>query len=230
MTSKLSFPVLLGPVLLGVAGIAILLALGIWQVERLEWKRGVLSAMDTTLAADPVALPSAPDPEVDNYRAVFLAGQPTGRELHVLSSGTTAGTGYRVISDFVTEEGRHVLLDLGVMPIEAKATAPETRPAEIIGNLIWPDDGVDASPPPDDGAGIWFARDVAAMAQALGTEPVMVVARRVSVPDRRVSLVPVDSSGIRNDHLEYAITWFLLALVWAAMSGYLIVRTIRQKD
>ncbi len=218
------------PALFGVVGVAVLLALGVWQVERLTWKQGILTALEARLAAEPVALPAEPRFEADNYRAVTLAGQPTGRELHVLSSGTSAGTGFRVISQFRTRDGRLILLDQGVMPIEAKETAPATDPVEITGNLIWPDDSADTSPPPDETARIWFARDVPAMAAALQTEPVMVALRTTSHPDPRVSLVPVDTSGIRNDHLEYAITWFLLALVWAAMSGYLIVRTIRQKD
>jgi surfeit locus 1 family protein len=42
--------------------------------------------------------------------------------------------------------------------------------------------------------------------------------------------LPVDTIGIPNDHLEYAITWFLLAVVWLSMSLYWVIRTLRRKE
>jgi surfeit locus 1 family protein len=40
--------------------------------------------------------------------------------------------------------------------------------------------------------------------------------------------VPVNKSGIRNNHMEYAITWFMLAAVWAAMSAFFFYRTSKK--
>jgi surfeit locus 1 family protein len=57
----------------------------------------------------------------------------------------------------------------------------------------------------------------------LGTEPVLIVARSKS--DAGVTPLPVDSSAIPNDHLQYAITWFSLAFVWATMTTYFLWRT-----
>ena len=36
--------------------------------------------------------------------------------------------------------------------------------------------------------------------------------------------MPVDTTRIPNDHLQYAITWFSLAAIWAAMSLYFVRR------
>jgi surfeit locus 1 family protein len=74
---------------------------------------------------------------------------------------------------------------------------------------------------------IWFARDVAAMAAALGTEEVLVVAKRTSFNDAPVSPLPVDTSAIPNDHLTYAITWFSLAAIWIAMTLAFTLRARR---
>ena len=207
-----------------------LVSLGIWQVQRLAWKEGVLADIDARMTGAAVALPAAPEEDADEYRAVTFAGQATGDELHVLVSGTSAGTGYLVISAFETTEGRRILLDQGVLPLEDKDVAPELAMTDVLGNLIWPDDVNSSTPDPDLEREIWFGRDVLAMSEALQTEPVMVVARDMSAPDPRTTLVPVDTSGIRNNHLEYAVTWFGLAAVWAAMSLFLIFRTLRQKD
>ena len=56
-----------------------------------------------------------------------------------------------------------------------------------------------------------------AMAQALGTEPILVVAKQTSFNDSPVTPLPVDTAAITNGHLSYAITWFSLAAIWVAM-------------
>ncbi len=60
------------------------------------------------------------------------------------------------------------------------------------------------------------------MAEVLETEPLLVIAREVEPGDTGVTPLPVDSSGIPNDHLQYAITWFSLAVIWVMMTvGYI---------
>ncbi len=209
----------------GLGGFAILMSLGVWQVQRLAWKRGILDEMEMRMSAPAIVLPVAPDEDTYEYRAVTLTGTPTGDELHVLSSGTSAGTGYRVISAWETVDHRRIMVDMGVMPLEDKGVAPATQEQTISGNLFWPDDAASSSPPPDLGTNLWFARETGAMSEVLHAEPFMVSIRETDNPDPRLSPVPVNTSGIRNDHLEYAITWFLLALVWAVMTGYFMYRS-----
>lgn len=220
---------LIFPILLGVGGCAILLWLGFWQLNRLDWKEGILADINTRLVAEPKPLSLAVSRAKDNYRGVIAVGQPTGEELHVLTSGTAAGTGFRVISKFKTQSGPEIMVDLGLLPIEGKDGTPLTEMTEISGNLIWPDDKNSSTPEPDLGANTWFARDVVDMSRHLNTLPIMIVARSSTAPDPRLTPLPVNTANIKNDHLNYAITWFLLAVVWAAMSFFLIRRT-RQKD
>ncbi|NVK59690.1 MAG: SURF1 family protein, partial [Rhodobacteraceae bacterium] len=68
------------------------------------------------------------------------------------------------------------------------------------------------------------ARDIGAMAETLGTEPLLVIARSVAPGDPNIDPLPVDTGGIPNDHLQYAITWFSLAVVWLIMTAYYIAR------
>ena len=218
------------PIILGVSGVAVLLYLGFWQMQRLAWKEGILAEIDARVTGAPIALPLNPKEAEDEYIAVELLGLIGGEELHVLTSGTAAGTGYQVITALETSDGRRVLLDLGLLPLEGKDAPTQNAQAEIVGNLIWPDDVNDSTPDPDLEKNIWFGRDVGAMSEALGTEPLMVVVTEMSPPDPRLTPLPVDTSTIKNDHWEYAITWFLLAIVWAIMSLYWIIRTTRQKD
>ena len=220
---------ILFPLILGVAGCGVLISLGLWQVERLAWKEDVLVGINARLAAAPAPLTTEVSESTNEYTRVTVSGTPTGEELHVLVSGTEAGTGYRVISKMQTPLGA-VLVDQGLLAIENKTAAPLIAPMDITGTLIWPDDQNSSTPDPDIAANIWFARNVDTMSVALDTLPLMVVSTTSTPADPRLTALPVNTATIKNDHFEYAVTWFLLALVWAIMSFYLILRTTRQKD
>ena len=76
---------------------------------------------------------------------------------------------------------------------------------------------------------IWFARDVEALAAQFNTQPIMVVLREMPESDLGVTPWPVDTAGIPNDHLQYAITWFSLAVIWGGMTLYFLLRTTRSR-
>ncbi|MEL6573377.1 MAG: SURF1 family protein [Pseudomonadota bacterium] len=216
------------PLLLGIAGCAVLISLGTWQVQRLAWKEGILAEIDARMAQTPAPLDSSMTEAEDEYRRVTLSGTPTGEELHVLTSGTAAGTGYRVVAKVTLDDGTAILLDKGLLPLETKDAPPPADPVQVTGTLLWPDDKHNTTPDPDLPKNIWFARNVPDMAAHLNTAPFMVIASETTPPDPRVTPLPVNTANIKNDHLEYAITWFLLAAVWAIMSLYLIVRTRKE--
>ncbi|MCO4848200.1 MAG: SURF1 family protein, partial [Yoonia sp.] len=131
---------------------------------------------------------------------------------------------------FDLSDGRRILIDLGLLPLDAKNEVATLGPTDVVGNLIWPDDMNSSTPVPDLPKNIWFGRDLAVMADALDALPLMVVAAQMTQPDPRTTLLPVDTSTIKNDHLAYAVTWFGLALVWAAMTLFLIFRVSKTKD
>ena len=207
----------------GIVGGGVLVSLGTWQVRRLEWKQGVLAEIEARIAADPVALPAVPDPEADRYLPVRVAGTLGDGELHVLVSTRDLGAGYRIIAPFTTEAGRRILVDRGYIPTEAKNRPRSTGAMEITGNLHWPQEIDSFTPDPEPDKNIWFARDVPTLAAALDTEPVLLIARSQTDPD--VTPLPVTTVGIPNDHLQYAVTWFGLALVWVMMTLYFLWRT-----
>jgi surfeit locus 1 family protein len=215
---------LMFPLLLGLGGVVILLALGFWQLDRLAEKEAYLAQIDARIGAEAVDLPATPDPERDRFLAVRLDGRITGGPLRVLASTKDLGAVYREIVAFETD-GRTILVDLGVDQIDDPTPVLPTGQLAITGNLHWPDETDGWTPEPD--GELWFARDVDAMAAALRTEQVMVVLRSSDSPALPVTPMPIDSSLIPNDHLEYAITWFSLAAVWLVMSLFLIVRTRR---
>ncbi|MEH6834689.1 MULTISPECIES: SURF1 family protein [Falsihalocynthiibacter] len=216
------------PLIFGLIGTAILCALGTWQLQRLTWKTEVLAAIDTKILSEPVDIPLNPTEATDQFLPVQAKGVIGPQEITILASVQKIGPGYRVIAPLEMADGRRVLLDRGFVAISAKNAPRPAVEAEIVGNLLWPDEISNATPPPDLNAGIWFGRDIPAMAEALNTEPVMLVQRTSTEPNLVTTSFPVDSAGIPNKHLEYVVTWFGLALVWFGMTAFLLWR-IRQR-
>lgn len=210
------------PVVLGLVGVALLISLGLWQVQRMYWKEALLADINARIVGDVQALPAAPDAKNDKYRPVFAQGRWTGETLHVLSGMKDLGGGVQVIAVLQTEDGRRILVDRGFIPDADKSKPLAATVARVEGNLHWPDEITASTPPPDAKTGLWFARDVVGMAAKLQTEAVMIVAR--SDTGDGIIARPVDTSSIPNDHWGYAITWFLLAATWAVMTAALIWR------
>ena len=207
----------------GLAGIAVLVSLGVWQVQRLAWKEGVLAEIDARIAAPPVALPQTSDPETDKYLPVEMTGQFGAGVLRVLVSQKRVGAGYRLITPFEVE-GRSVLVDRGFIRVDQDLPPAPAGQVTVTGNLHWPDDRNSSTPDNDVDDNTWFARDIDQMADLLETEPVLVIARHLSQPSGAVTPLPVDSSAIPNDHLQYAVTWFGLAAIWTLMMLYFVYR------
>lgn len=213
-------------VVFGLVGTAVLIGLGVWQLQRLAWKEDLIAALQSRLAAEPVAIPQHPEPARDAFlrvRAEGLTGEP---ELHVLTSEKPWGPGFRVIVPLTLSDGRRILVDLGYVPEAEKAKPRPPARGVVVGALYWPDETDMFTPPPDRAANIWFARDLPAMAEDLATEPLLIVAERHPLGDWPKPL----RLGINlpNDHLQYALTWFSLALIWAVMSTILLRRERRR--
>lgn len=214
-------------IILSVAVLTVFLSLGTWQLRRLEWKESVLAEIDARIGAAPIAIPVDPNPEQDRFLPVTATGVMNEGELHVLVSTRDQGPGFRIIAPFEVD-GRKVMVDRGYVRVTAKETPRVTGPMEVTGNLHWPHERTDSTPPNDPASNYWYAREVDVMAAALGTDPVLIIAR--SKTDPAVMPLPVTSEGIPNDHFEYAMTWFLLATTWIVMTGFALWRMKRRTN
>jgi surfeit locus 1 family protein len=208
----------------GLSGIAVLLGLGIWQLERLAWKEGVIATLGQRLNANPVLLAAEFDRVTDKYRRVAIDGRYLPGEAHMLTSVKFVGPGYLVIAPYETDDGRKVLIDRGFIPQPDKDLARDIPAVPVTGALLWPDEIDGFTPDPDLKANIWFGRDVDKLAAQFGTEPVLIVAESNPGPAPIAQPLTVN---IKNDHLGYAVTWFGLALVWAVMTGVALLRLHR---
>ncbi|MEP0709254.1 MAG: SURF1 family protein [Parvibaculum sp.] len=222
------FRPLLWPTLMTLAALPVLIGLGVWQLERLEWKEALLERIETRLAAAPVELPeprewSALDVAAHEYARVTLTGRFLDREFHYFTQGAQGQAGYAVISPLEVEAGAVVLVDRGFVPAALKETdahggVPQGE-VSFTGILRAPHargtfDGVD-----DPEKNIWMVRDPAVMGAALDgmtVAPFIVEAGESAFAGEwpKAGAARVD---IPNNHLDYALTWFGLAAVLVAI-------------
>ncbi|WP_412551979.1 SURF1 family protein [Shimia sp. MIT910701] len=217
------------PLFFGILGTVVLVSLGTWQLQRLTWKEGVIAEINARIASDPVALPEPIDLERDKYLPVAVSGTITEDEIHLLASTRDAGAVYRLVSAFETEGGRRIMIDRGWIKTEDKDAARPAHDVEVVGNLHWPDERDSFTPANDVDGNIWFARDVEQMAEVLNTEPVLLIVREDSDKGAIATPLPVDTAALPNNHLEYVLTWYGLAIVWVAMTLYYLRRMRKTK-
>ncbi|MEM6308195.1 MAG: SURF1 family protein [Pseudomonadota bacterium] len=214
-----------GIAVLGLVGAAILISLGIWQVQRLAWKEAILRDMATEFASPPVILPrlSELSEQEDEYLPVTVTGRVTSTSVRVLVSQKIYGAGYRLIAAFDTGNER-ILLDRGFVSVNDPLPKDPIDLGTVTGNLLWPDERDNWTPANDLENNVWFARDLDELAQHLDTLPLLLVRRGGDLHDPNITPLPITTAAIPNDHLQYAVTWFSLALIWLGMTGYFLYR------
>lgn len=225
-------------------GVALLLGLGIWQLQRLQWKEGLIAERDSRLAAAPVTLDRALQ-DFDADRSVeFVKVQVTGTfqndaELFFLS--TDGGVpGFEVVTPLKSQDGIVILTDRGFIPESLKdpAKRPESRPsgeATVTGVLRrHVQSRGPFTPDNDPESNIWYWWDVPAMLAFAhiddGVRVAPFVLHQLPGDDKGLPRPVAVDSGLTNNHLQYALTWFSLALILIVMSGLLIRQTLRQQD
>jgi surfeit locus 1 family protein len=199
---------------------AALTALGIWQVERLSWKRELIATVTDRIAAPPVTLNSALAMGASaQYRRVRLVGRfDNAKEAYVFGTGVEGAPVFHVIVPFTSDDGRVMLVDRGIVPRDLMARSLRSRGliegrAVLVGVWRTPDPAGAFTPKPNLSRRIWYSHDVVGIARADHVRlaaPVVVEADATPNPggwpkggQTRVNF--------RNEHLQYAITWFLLA-------------------
>jgi surfeit locus 1 family protein len=205
------------PTLFIIGATVLLFGLGGWQVERLRWKNDQLTHIQQSQGKD--ALGTLPQ-ELDGleYRNVILTGNfLNDKMLHMVGHPQGEGPGFFVITPFrLEDDGRIVLVNRGFAP-EGKEFPPEG--VQTIHGIIRPNRPHRTFMPdnrPD--RNVWFYEDIPAMSAIVG-EPVLPLLVEAT-GEAQKGVYPLPSDGkitLRNDHLNYAITWFLLGFIGLIM-------------
>ncbi len=195
--------------------ILVLVGLGIWQMQRLEWKTALIETIEARRAAPVIPVPPALDSDqYDNWEFTRVALSGTFRhesEMAVVAQTHAGRVGIRLVTPMDLDDGRTLLVDRGWTPDADSAERPTGKVllegllrAPIAGNPFRPDNHATEN--------IWYWIDAPAMARAASLPPQAYYVQAVApeAPGR----YPTPGGAVlhlRNDHLQYALTWFGLA-------------------
>ena len=215
-------------VFIAVPGLLALLCLGVWQTKRLAWKEALLENISYNLSSEPATLPAELKKSEHNYKMVEVEGSLEPRSIFVLTPVKGSGAGFRVIYPFKLKDGSKILIDRGVIK-EQDTDRLETvgQQSLVIGYLFWPNETDYFTPDPNLKRNIWFSRDLEKMASFLETQKILVVATENRLDPSLKMQDP--TRDIPNNHLQYAITWFMMSILWFGMSAYFVYKMIKKK-
>jgi surfeit locus 1 family protein len=216
------------PTVFTAPALLVLLGLGTWQMERLQWKEALIAERTARTTAAPISLPEAdtnlsPDALADlDYRRAAATGQFLhDREMYLAARTMQGAIGYQVVTPLQRTDGSIVLVNRGWVPDDRKDPARRAE-GQVAGNVTV--EGAIRAPgrqhwlQPDNepARNLWFWSDLGAMAQHARAAsdrlvPVFLEAGSALNPGG----LPVGGQtkvNLPNDHLQYAITWYALAV------------------
>lgn len=223
-----------GATLFALVGIAILIGLGVWQLERKVWKENLIATITARLDSAPVPLPAPArwrqlTAAADEYTHVrFSAEFLPGESALVYTAGSAfrpdvQGAGYWVLAPARLAGGGIVVVDRGFVPADRKG-AVATSPAgvtDIVGVIRWPDRPGLFTPAADEKNNTWFLRDTPAIAAAKKWNDAapFYIEQESPVPPSGLPKPGKLAVALPDNHLQYAITWFGLAAGLAGVYG-----------
>jgi surfeit locus 1 family protein len=216
--------------------IAVLLILGNWQLNRLEWKNNLISKFNENANKDPVSYPANISVNDDEFKNIKIIGNFIhDKEILLYSpSRTNSSPGiYQILVPFLTNNGDYILVNRGVvddryidqskrpevLQKDAVELAGVIRKTEKYNNWMFGNTNKD---------NIWINIDIEKIAEYWGLDLVdFYVAALPSTNDNKIYGLSMQMK-VRNDHLKYSITWFSLAGVLFII--YMVAFFFRSKN
>lgn len=225
MLNKLRQAKLVWPTVAALAALGVLLGLGTWQLERKRWKGDLLVKIADRVASHPRPVARVAELGGDiEYMHVSAVGRFHHDKERYLYAPAPSGLAWHVYAPLETAPGRIVWVNRGVVPDASKA--PATRSAgqvsgesEVRG-LVRVPQGKTLFTPQNDAAGnLWYWADIPALTvsafpqgSAVSALPFVIEADAQPLPPGGLPKGGVTRIALPNRHLEYAVTWYGIAL------------------
>jgi surfeit locus 1 family protein len=219
---------LIWPGIATLLGVAFLIALGTWQMQRLAWKQSLMGSIAERVHAKPVALAVAEERAAEGgdveYTRVVAEGELVNdREIHLYALDENGGPGFHVITPLKLADGSLVLVNRGFVPNDLKDPARRSAgqlsgAARVTGLLRHGDQQGMFIPANDASRNIWYWRDTTAMATAAAgpggprVHSFIIDQEAEPAPPGGWPKGGVTRLTLSNRHLEYALTWYGLAV------------------
>ncbi|WP_317993970.1 SURF1 family protein [Bartonella gliris] len=226
-------------------------ALGVWQIQRLNWKTNLITSANQRIHLPPIKAPQKNQWEhvtfeKDEYRPVIITGKLLMDKNILVTAVAQNTTGYWVLTPLQTADKALTFINRGFIPMDARYnfqnpkqshtndsrdqdSTINTEQTTIIGLLRMSEKNGFFPRKNNPDTDLWYTRDLPAMAQKLGLSavaPYFIDAGKKTATQKNLPIAGLTVVHFRNNHLVYAITWFILAAGILGASLFLL----RQKS
>lgn len=225
--------------LAAICALAVLVSLGNWQMRRLAWKEDLIAKVAERMVSAPVDLTEATSAEFNRtdfldeneYRPVVVSGtfvpDTTIRTYTALSdpNGPLQGPGYWLLTILRLPGGQGLFINRGFIPFDIDEPLPPAPNGivSVSGIVRAPETGNFMTPEPEFEKRIWYARNIAQIADQLsvGSDvlPYFLDADASMTPEGGLPQAGETRTSFPNSHLQYAITWYGLAAALVCVFG-----------
>ncbi|WP_455474073.1 SURF1 family protein [Bartonella sp. B30(2025)] len=211
-------------------------ALGVWQVRRLSWKTNLITSANERIHLPPIKAPPQNQWrnvtfEKDEYRPVIITGKLLKDKNIFVTAVAQNTSGYWVLTPLQTDDNTLVFVNRGFIPMDAyhkfqyqkqshvhntldRDSAADAEQTTVIGLLRMSEKNGVFPRKNNPDQNLWYTRNIPAMAQKLGLSivaPYFIDAGKKTVPQEDLPIAGLTAVHFINNHLIYAITWFILA-------------------
>jgi len=231
-------------------GLTVLCALGYWQVQRLHWKEALISQVNARVQLEPVLLENMLKDEISReaheYTPVKVAGTfDYSKEIYFFTTDRKGASGWNIHSPFMLDNGKVLIVNRGFVyfsekDVEQRLTAKSKQEQEIMGLVRVPFVEKPGSFPDNNlKKREFYWRDLSTIYESLNIPqvnqvPVILDMNEIPVP-ASVTKEGWPTGGttiisFTNNHLQYAVTWFGLALTLLGVGGFFLYSRSRATD
>ncbi|MBB5073652.1 surfeit locus 1 family protein [Bartonella callosciuri] len=211
-------------------------ALGVWQIQRLDWKTNLITSANQRIHLPPIKAPPQNQWahvtfEKDEYRPVIITGKFLKNKNILVTAVSQDTTGYWVLTPLQTADNTLTFVNRGFIPMDARNdfqnseqlhtndsphqhSVTDTKQTTIIGLLRMSEKNGFFPRKNNPDNNLWYTRDLPAMAQKLGLStvaPYFIDAGKKTATQAALPIAGLTIVHFPNNHLVYAITWFILA-------------------
>ena len=207
-----------------------------WQIQRLEWKNNLIESINTNYNSFLEEIPLDDTSSAYEFMNTSIKGKLiTDKQMYFYKFNLNGESGYEIVIPMQTNEKIHVYIILGWIPFDAKSKFElnnliSNDEIEFSGALVYSKERKPLIPDNDTISNTWYLLNTNEMDQYHNIKSSKYILKLIDQNYFENILIEFEPSRITNNHLQYAVTWFLMSFVIMIMYIYYIRQGMHKNE